>query len=231
MDFNQDALAIQLIKPRDMKNEPQLYARKWFDYKFMHPMTATELFMKEYEIALRRGIRQRTDFNVAKFASVLKDGLLSDQNKATITGLWKSRRQADSMGIEYGHYCRFAMNYALLCNWTYLPKPYQMYSKKMPENGSHSMLSYIEESWSQIEIPDLSEPHYRPENFCGHPYQNEYLRLILKRIKKSKHKPGAVATYVFNRKLISEELLIKFFGDEATIWIERAKPFINQGTN
>lgn len=227
--FEQDAATLRLISHRDMKNEPQLYRSKWFDYKFVHPMRATEIFMSEYEIALRRGIKQRTDFNVAKFAQVLKDGLLEDQRKADITGLWKARRSADRLGIEYSAYCRFAMNYALLCNWTYLPKPTQMYSSVMPENASHSMLSYIQECWEKFELPDPKDPHYLPENYDGHPYQNEYIRLILKRIEISRHKPGAVATFVFNKKLISEELLVKRFGQKAKLWIKESEPFHTVG--
>jgi hypothetical protein len=92
-----------------VREERDLYTTKWFDYRFLSPTEATELFRIEYKKAFKLGWRTYQDRNEAEFKSGLFEmpNFRKPSDKDTIklkreyTSLWRARQGADALGVPY----------------------------------------------------------------------------------------------------------------------------------
>ena len=63
-----------------VREEMDLYTTKWFDYRFMSPTEATDMFKSEYSKAYKIAWRTYEDRNEAEF----KSGLLEFPNSISL---------------------------------------------------------------------------------------------------------------------------------------------------
>ena len=87
------------------------------------------------------------------------------------------------------------------------------------------MISYIAEAWSKSANHFPVHRNYLPAHYVGNEYQRTFLNYILSRIERSKFKAGAVAKFVLDKELISSQLLVAKFGDDAVNWLIQAEEF------
>ena len=143
-DFPQhelDAATVCLVDSKHLRTEAELFNSKWWDYRLIHPLTATYMFAHEYKKAIKAGLRVRSDLYKAANYKGLKHEDFLQTSKSTITGMWKARQRADKEGVPYDFWCRSAMKFAEQRQWKYLPKPTQLYSDKPYVDSDVSMAS------------------------------------------------------------------------------------------
>ena len=222
-----DHQAIAFIDPKLLKIESELYGSKWWDYRLMHPVTATRAFMKAYVDAVKNYLKKQIDLYIGMNARVLKQEDLFLETKTTITGLWKARQIADKHGIPYEFWCNRAMDYADECCWPYYPKPSHLYSEKVKETaGSLEGISMVEfvvskwEEWRRANTLLSSDEFYQPSQYVEHIYQKAHLESLVKQIKRSSQPEFALAIHIFEKQRMSIEQASEFF--ETSI-ITRAK--------
>lgn len=83
---------------------------KWWDYRTMHPLQATQYFIRTFYACaapiLTREV-SRAAGNSAAFRSAADD--LTTQTRLNVRGWWRARMAADAMGVPYATYCTAAI--------------------------------------------------------------------------------------------------------------------------
>lgn len=173
------------------KDEAELFRKKWFDYRFMHPVQATEMFMLFYKEAYSMISKLRFDHEQGKYRCGVRGTTdkLFDKTKTVSGGFWKARQVADKHCIPYDFYCNHAMRYADSHCWTYMPKPNQLYGEKMQE---FILLKWHEELGCRLLIPTSS--FYSAQN-KDHIYYNDYIDYLTDVIKRRRY-PKNIITYL-----------------------------------
>lgn len=210
-----DALAIRFIPLKLLQEESDLFQSKFWDYRFMHPTQATQVYAHEYAAALKRAVSRRTDLFMGLNMKGLKKPVIFELESRSITGFWKGRQMADRIGCPYDFYCEHAMQFADRARMTFLPSSSQMYTQTVPEHlkGLPSMVEYIVERWvARIAHSAFYASHegYLAENFVEGPDQVEYLNVLLKRIKGSNFPEGVLSTILEKGQITREQVLFAF---------------------
>lgn len=213
-----DALAVQFVSLNLLQDEAELFTTKFWDYRFLHPVQATQLFAHEYARAKKHAVERRTDIWVGRNMKGIKADCIFELPQRTITGLWKGRQMADRLGIPYDFYCAYAMLFADVARWENLPAATQLYGVSVPvhlrqTDFAVSMVTYIGRAWiSRCETSNgyATHPAYLAENFVGGQEQVAYLNTMTDRIKHSSH-PAAVLASIMEKGQINKELVLTIF--------------------
>ncbi|MEO9497555.1 MAG: hypothetical protein ABJG42_23990 [Vibrio splendidus] len=224
-----DHQAIVFVNPKLFQSEAELFSTKWWDYRLLHPVDATQRFTDAFKAAKKRAIQKQIDLYVGKNARIFKQETFLLESKTNVTGLWRARQCADSYGIPYDFWCRNAMEYADICCWPYMPNPSHLYSDSVKEDSETmsaiSMVEFIRtrwEEWKSVRIVAGEDEFYLQENFSDDPYQKEHQHFIIQQIQKRERPEYSLATYLFERPMLDFSTVEQVFGTTA---IKRAKIF------
>lgn len=225
-----EALAVRFAPLNLLPEEGELFRTKHWDYRFLHPAQATQLFAHCYAQAKKHAVERRTDIWVGRNMKGLKDPVIYSLDARTITGFWKGRQMADRMGMPYDFYCEAAMLFADVARWENLPTPIQLYSDNVPEHlrttdFAVSMLTFIGSKWLdriQTSIPYATHEAYLVENFKGGPEQIAYLNYLGDKIRESNY-PAAVLASVLEKGQISHEIVRQIFPKTGDSLINQAE--------
>ena len=199
-----DELAARFVPVQLLANEADLFQIKHWDYRFLHPVQATQLFAHEYAKAKKHAVERRTDIWVGRNMRGIKDDCIFMLPARSITGFWKGRQMADALGIPYDFYCEHAMLFADVARWENLPTPIQLYSENVPEHlrttdFAVSMVTFIANKWFDRQanmITFAKHEAYLAENYCGSPAQAAYVNHLVERIQSSNHRAAALASAI-----------------------------------
>jgi len=213
-----DALAISHVPVNLLAEEADLFQTKHWDYRFLHPTQATQLFAHCYAQAKKHAVERRTDIWVGRNMKGIKAESVFDLTRQSITGFWKGRQMADRLGIPYDFYCEYAMLFADVARWDNLPTPVQTYSMNVPEHlrttdYAVSMVQFIGSRWNDRcanQNVYATHPAYLSENYSGGSAQNAYLNYLSDKIRESSF-PAAVLACVLDKKQIDERLVMTIF--------------------
>jgi len=238
-----DALAATKLKPADMKIEAELYTKKWFEYRVLHPVQATYLFADAYIKAARNLYRKTKDNEAGRYIKPFagKD-LFVDQpvtgkrnpnvKPAVFKAIWRARQQADSMGIPYDFYCEAVMRFALQQGWHRIPLAQQLYSTKaetterQAEFGYEaiSVVDFVALSWVEFKktrIVHAEGLHFKSEKNRNLPEQKHHRANVMGQIK-TRSDPALSLAYALEQDVVIERECIAYFGEATVI---RAKRF------
>lgn len=215
-----DHKALAFISPKLFAVEADLFDKKWWDYRLLHPVEATELFSKAYVLAAKSYLCKQVDLYIGVNARVLKKEDFFLESKAIITGMWKARQLADTYGVPYSFWCQKAMEYADQCCWPYYPKPSHLYSCKTKETAGEleglSMLDYILgkwEEWTRMKIVTAELEFYRDSINLEHPYFSEYQLALIRQIQRSNVPEHALAIHLYDNHDLFIEYAKKHFSE------------------
>lgn len=227
------------VKESLTRNEASLYATKWFDYRFtdegpLHPLEASRLFAQEFSKVYIDYYARRVDLHGSLSQLGLDNVDLLRCAATQITGIWKSRQAADKYGVKYDFWCWTAFKYIETFNWARLPRPTHLYaknSKASKKEGFLSITDYIVAEWKK----------HRRENFIYaessfyrvteverpyHPYQAEHMSYLIWKLDRSANRHLMVATLVFDKGLLTPEIVLKHYGsNEGADLLRRAERF------
>ena len=171
----------QLVARKDLALEQKLYSTKWFDYRFISPLKATEQFYDQF----RNRFRQQYKKNIDIFEGEMKTGVSAKgllNRGREFTTVWKARQFADELGVPYNIFLGAAFELFERAGWSRLPHCNQLYGEKNRER----IRCAVEKRWRETlddRFTVSMEPQYRDEsfqNFSGQLAHREWALALLK---------------------------------------------------
>jgi len=208
-----DLLAFDGINEKLLSGEAKLFGEKWFDYRFMHPTTATYLFAHLYSEGCKDANQVIYDVDKGKFMKNWKGKDFLDKKERG--GFWKARQSADRMCMPYNYYIRFAIDFGLSRCWKRIPRPSQMYSKECIE--------WVQNKWSDELSSGVVEPvisHLRAPMQKDEQVHLEMQRWVCGVLKTRRNAHYGLSHYLFIFPIISEQIALQYFTVEE---IQKAK--------
>ena len=190
-----DERTIALIPHELLAPEVQLFTKKWYDYRRLHPMVATYYFVSCYSEAYRQAMVKAFDCERGQYRKGVKGDFLDKKERLSF---WRLRQMADGMGMPYPVFLRACMSHYLDdTGWLHVPRPSHLGS------GTATVAAY--EEWNdlcrhRLQIP--ADPFYRADAYIGHPYQDECEAWLLEQAQRRENPRFAVAALVDTYKTV-----------------------------
>ncbi len=186
-----------LIDTKRLAEERDISGVKWFDYRFISAVQATERFYETYIHLYREAFRRNFDAGTATLKrAVPARGLWVSPGE--FSAAWRARQIADGFGMPYDFFIRECIEAALRRGVARVPRPNQLYNLlSMP---------HVQERWEERRkaLPLFSElPQYRVEAFCGLPAQIEHQQWVIDSLKARQARPFAIAQACFVDRLFT----------------------------
>jgi hypothetical protein len=191
-------------------HERNLDQTKWFDYRFLTPMEATEAFAIAYQQAFEYRYGQNIDTEESKG----KTGTRSNDwksNSREFNSFWSARQYADELGLPYGFFVEHAMKHLLRSGWQHIPRPNQLYGDKVRDAVVKEVLDRWAE-WTTARFIFSELPQYLVENFNGSPAQIAHREWVVAQIG-SRNARLSNACFI-NRVLPIDQAISKFGSDK-----------------
>lgn len=117
------------IAPEHRANEASIRRTCWFDYRGLHPVTATYLFAHHYKQQTLKFYESVVDIRTVENArAFVPDDIFMSRD---ITSMWLARSFADEHGIPYPFLMQFAQTRYLARAQRQFPRPNQLYGEEM----------------------------------------------------------------------------------------------------
>jgi hypothetical protein len=205
-----ESKAYEFVKLELLREEPELFQTKWFDYRLLHPTVATYYFGHCYTQAYKNAYQKTKCEDRGKYVRGFKGKDIFELSGIERTGFWKARQAADRIGCDYSFFIQEAMNFTLAKNWRALPRPQQLYST--------DMIAFIDDKWiqklnSRIVVPK-SLFFSRGEEFIGNVDQIDFQRFLAAQIKAKAHPVFALYDYLVDKKMLVESYAIEGLGQQ-----------------
>lgn len=172
----------KLIMPDALCKEWEVARTKFYEYRFMSPLAATQHFAQLYSQKAKAYARMNQDIETAEKVRGMGYNLFSKPS-SSLTEFWNARLKADSMGIPYGLLIEFGFHFVSRRTWRTAPRPGQLFGSKSSSDLWIEMFEpYAEENFRMFtrELGDL--PQYRQENYRGWRSQDDFHDFIRKAI-------------------------------------------------
>jgi hypothetical protein len=159
--------AVHVISPRVLSNERELATSKWYAYRFMSPLEATQEFGRCYQVALKRYIQENVDIDMVHRVSGISLAIPEKPDRA-YSQLWLARQDADRRGIPYEDYLEFCFDFAAARQRKIAPRPGQLRSNEKTtvaweEKFNLFLADRLEHILRNAQLPQ----QYRFESFRG----------------------------------------------------------------
>lgn len=231
-DLDDDAFMALYVGADYLANEPALSKTRWFDYRFMGLIEATNLFIDRYRKVFREqyaknvsraavegprpinpvpitSIREwaRTGQKVAGVEEeLLYDAKTLKKRNDSIRIFWRYRQFADALGMPYETFLNLTFKHALRY-WSrnHLPTPNVLFSERV--------ICAVAEEWEEQQKSRLflaSSEAYLPENFIGHPMQVAYHEWLLKQAKLRSNPMKTLADFVTDKVLMVKDQVMLY---------------------
>lgn len=211
--------AAQFVTRDDLRSEPAVQNTKWFDYRFLPAVDATELFARAYTTSFRKKWRAYRDREEADRKRPLK---LLFTDRSEFTSLWRARLVADSLGVPYEFFIDQAIDAAAGRNCRKFPRPNQL---------AHDFnLPRILAAWEQhrqTKVIFSSLPEYHSVNFRALPEQIAHQEWVVEQIKLVGASDYRIGAAVYVDCVLLEEKARRAFGEDLLL---RARDAVSAST-
>ena len=201
-----DLWTIDLIDAKLYAAEPDLMTTKWFDYRHLHPMQATDYFAQVYRAVYREYSRRNRD--VDEPTNGISNDILRAK-PAVLTGLWKARQHADQGCIPYDIYIRAAFKWSNDAIWQRLPRPTQLYSKPC--------LEFIHQRWSMYQEVSLPLPRsetYSSEFYAEREHQIKFYIWVAQIVSQKRSAAFALYSLIYDYKIMDRKVAANYFSEK-----------------
>ncbi|TXN40548.1 hypothetical protein FV232_16270 [Methylobacterium sp. WL30] len=182
---------------------------KWFDYRFLSPVQATNLFVEEYILVYRQKWGENFDTVAASKKRATAAGGLFHSRKE-FSEFWNARAHADLLGVTYRLYIWTAME-------TALRRAKQQRLLRAGQMRRADCVVAIEKR-SEEELTGacwFSEfPHYRMENDHALPDQTAHQEHIARAARMRTNGSIAIGMAIDNARVLSVDKATAFYGAE-----------------
>jgi len=215
-----EEIAVKMIKPKLLALEPALNKTKWFDYRLLHPTQATYLFAHYYTVATQRVMKKYRDMTRGEYVRGFRgEDLFRDlpvnltvaqaaARKGQMTGFWKARQYADSLGVPYLLCIGDTLTHAMDMGWPQFPRPSQLGCK--PYLVDHLKATWQMRCESQVQVADSD--FFHAQRYRKQADQLDHMKWLIASVNKATNKPWALAGLIDT--VIPEKIATPFFGSE-----------------
>lgn len=200
-----ELLALTKVQPIYRQREADLFQRKWFDYRHLHPVQATYLFAECYQEAMKKAYIENKDKASAEDAIAFKGDIFTGVQAHELTSIWRARQMLDALGLRYEFALRYAVRRFSDIGWRIFPRPNQLYGEEFLLDARDAWHIECEAS---LQIP-LHE-RFQMAHFIGHSDQLAYQAWLIEQIKKRPVQYTALARAI-NAGVFSKELALRHF--------------------
>lgn len=220
--INVNIEAVMSLGAGVVREEMDLYTTKWFDYRFISPTEATDMFKSEYSKAYKIAWRTYEDRNEAEFKSGLfempKFRKPSDKDtiklKREYTSIWRARQCADALGVPYDFLIRETID-ALMASGRCrtMPRPNQIAGALTDE----AIRDRVRQQWTDWAAFNFSSMISRLPQYMDHAYrglhaQDAHRDWVLERLGDGHPRNVGRACYIF--QTLPEDRAVARFGEE-----------------
>lgn len=198
----------KLISPELLTDERNLMTSKWYAYRFMSPLEATELFARQYREAFRGSFRQNVD---AQSAGNVRGVAHLDRSKPskTFTQVWKARQRADELGVPYREYLWFSFDFWTRRERRKLPQPNQLHPTGRSVASWTAAFNDWWEEGLEIFVGQLRGlPQYRIENYHALPAQDSFRAFLVDHAKSGRTSLGSI---IRDRCIVEQQIPPEMF--------------------
>lgn len=207
-----DEVMYQFSRKDWVAHERHLFAHKWFDYRFMHPVHATFLYAHEYRKAYRDAFARNIDKRASEHILPLKKENVFECEAQVISGIWHGRQFADALGMPYDTFIREAIGNTLrYWQQRHLPRAWQIYSERVCER--------VAERWDQMQSGALLygvHPEYQNDRYVGSPPQNAHHEWLMAQAMRRDNPAEPLRRFVNEMNILPIEKIEGRFGIEMT---------------
>jgi hypothetical protein len=196
-----------------------LYATKWFDYRFLTPWQATEAFVEAYREQYRFKWRKHRDLHEAEQKEGVAKGGLFGSNRE-LTSFWGARQFADELGVPYKFFVDHAFEAVFRIGWKKFPRPNQLYGA----NVRGLIAGAVKDAWKDYlsAYPGFSElPQYKVRNLKNLPPQRAHVQWVIERIRDKHCDHRRIAKACFEDYVLPVSYAIREFGEEQVLRARR----------
>lgn len=193
--------------------ESKLYTRKWFDYRDLLPIQATQEFADCYVRVYKDYYAKTRDLGMSDSVQHALD-TNNVRHSQSLNVLTKARQCADIIGCKYDFYLRFAFERFLHRAWRYLPRPNQLYSEELVLDAR--------DHWSLTKKTSLQlaeKERFLVVNYTGHPDQDAYHAYLIEQVRSREHPEMSLGRVLFREKQLPVDIAESNFGRDV---IERS---------
>jgi len=175
-----------IMPTKPLRLEAELMRSKWFNYRFLSPLKATELFRAAYTKALKSYLHRSIDRDLATRAAGVQQ-CTPEQRQGWFTQLWQARQFADEWPVPYEIFLGFCFEFAGNRKRSWSPLPGQLkFTEKQSEAWRAMWLPYAEDRL-QGAVPKLNQlPQYRVEHDRGLHAQVEFRHIMRSQARSSR---------------------------------------------
>lgn len=160
------AIMRTLIHSKDFAIERDLMTTKWFEYRFMSPLEATEVFRAKYVEGLQRHVRANVDLELATKVRGVRSGLPTKRER-WFSQLWHARQRADSMCVPYELVIAFGFDFSTRRKRHWNPLPHQLFASEANGDAWRPMFESYVEDHLPLCMARLDDPRYHLEHDRG----------------------------------------------------------------
>jgi hypothetical protein len=202
--------------------ELDLFRKKWFCYRFLHPVAATYLYAHFYQIAYRRTYARNVNRGTAEYIRIFSNEDIFKCDPPIVTSMWKGRQIADAIGAPYEFVIESAMRNTLrYWKQPHLPRPGQIYNDWVCET--------IVKEWEEnkrFATPHSDHQEYRTHRYVGTREQNDHHEHLME-LAGMRADPEPILNRFFEDELLPIEKILARFGVDISGRILQATEFLN----
>lgn len=189
-----------------LASERVVQQTKWFDYRFLPAIEATELFADTYVRSFQRAWHELQDRDEAEHKRPLKPLFT---HRSEFTALWNARLAADELGVPYPFFISQAIAAAVGRSCRKFPRPNQLAHEL---NVPIILAQWEKQRQATITYSRLAE--YRTENYRDLPEQIAHQHWIVDQLKLVGASDHRIGTAVFVDRVLLESNAVSAFGAE-----------------
>ena len=192
--------------------ERRLQTTKWFDYRFMSPIEATELFVEAYSSAYQHYYGKYFNSEKAPGKSGVRQHAWKSSHRE-FTSFWRARQFADELGVPYDQFVDGVFYACGRRKWGRLPRPNQIYGAKFGVAVKSRVIQQWREWTEEAKLTFSKLPQYRNENFVGLPAQVAHRDWVVSQLKTWHGDHYKMAALCFVDEVLPIERAIAEFGE------------------
>lgn len=202
------------IAPEHRVGEAALMRSRWFDYRDMHPVSATYLFAHYYKQQTLKFYEQSIDFRTLEdVRAFAPDDIFMSRD---LTSMWLARRFADEHGIPYPFLMRFAHERYFNRAQRQFPRPNQLYGEEMEIDTLAAWKEQLSRQLTYSRLPKFTMSEWR-----GTKDQAQHVRFVEAQIKSRPAPRYRLLARMLQEDILSLPIIQAAFSQEEAERAER----------
>ena len=196
------------ITPAYRDSEPEMYERKWFDYRTMHPTEATYVWAHAYNEESKAHYSRIKDTGTAFMVRGIAE--IDAMKSAEANAIWWARHSCDYIGCPYDLAVRYLADRAVNNGHTGMPRPNQLYTM--------DCLIDLAAWWKERVATQLTYSNadfFSAQRFEEHPAQIQHVEFVAKQIAARANPRHRLVARLIKEGVLDERLAHRFFPQEA----------------